>query len=250
MFKTKLMTAAAVVTLAAAGMTGVAYAQSTSATGASDMVGEGTADSSVPGNSPATDTSVQTPLDGARPGGGVSAGMTAGAQSPTQSYSSTAYTGSAQTNSGYTSSSQAMGSVAVGDSASAGAEVGAMASAEPMQPTRTRAENNRMSRKAENKITADLNRQQLQGLPSTSLASSSDTGLRTTDNSSVAAGSLASPSPSTATGDTVSPADDSTMPQSQTRTPALPNSSSSSMPDSGKPGANTNPTDASDSPVQ
>lgn len=119
---------------------------------------------------------------------------------------------------------------------------------EPMAPVRSKAENNRMSKKAENKITADLNQQQLQGLPSSSLAASTDTGLRTPDNSSVAAGSLASPTPTTATGDTMAPTDDSTLPPSQTETPFLPNATTQALPDEGKPGTNANPTDAADTP--
>ena len=213
MFKTKLMTAAAVMTLTAAGLTGAAHAQTTPdlSTSPSGAV----VDSNIPGNSPATDTSVPTPLDGAQPGGAMAS---------------------------------ADGTAAVTEPVPADTGISEVASSEPMAPVRSKAENNRMSRKAENKITADLNQDQLEGLPSNSLAASTDTGLRTTDNSSVAAGSMASPTPSTATGDTVAPTDDSTLPPSQTGTPTLPNSTVEQMPDEGKPGANTNPTDATDTP--
>ena len=155
MFKIQLMTAAAVMTLAAAG---IAQAQTSTNS-------IGTADQAAP---------------------------TAQAQ--------------AQADAGVTTAEPAQASTGINDSASTTAAA----------PVRSKAETNRMSRKAANKITAELNQQQLQGLPSTSLAASSDTGLRTTDNSSVAAGSVASPTPSTATGDTVAPTDDSTLPPSQT----------------------------------
>lgn len=144
---------------------------------------------------------------------------------------------------------QADASATTAEPAPASTGVTTVASAdEASAPVRSKAENNRMTRTAANKITADLNQQQLQGLPSNSLAASTDTGLRTTDNSSVAAGSMASPTPSTATGDTVAPTDDSTLPPSQTQTPALPNSTVESLPEEGKPGSNTNPTDAGDKP--
>ena len=185
MFKIQLMTAAAVMTLAAAG---IAQAQTSTNS-------IGTADQAAP-------------------------------------------TAQAQTDAGVTTAEPAQASTGISDSASTTAAA----------PVRSKAENNRMSRKAANKITAELNQQQLQGLPSTSLAASSDTGLRTTDNSSVAAGSVASPTPSTATGDTVAPTDDSTLPPSQTETPNLPNSTVDSLPDEGKPGTNSNPTDAADTP--
>jgi len=150
---------------------------------------------------------------------------------------------------GATTTTQADPSMATAESAPASTGITTAASAdEASTPVRSKAENNRMTRKAANKITAELNQQQLQGMSSTSLAASTDTGLRTTDNSSVAAGSMASPTPSTATGDTVAPTDDSTMPPSQTETPALPNSTVESLPDEGKPGSNTNPTDAADKP--
>ncbi|MBP2161658.1 MULTISPECIES: hypothetical protein [Asticcacaulis] len=200
MFKTKLMTAAAVLTLTT-GFAGLAHAQ----TSTNSL---GTADQSAP---PAGQV-----VDGTAPGTATTAETdTSAAAEP------------AQANTGITS-------VASAD--------------EPMAPVRSKAENNRMSRKAENKLTAELNQQQLQGLPSSSLAASSDTGLRTTDNSSVAAGSVSSPTPSTATGDTVAPTDDSTMPPSQTETPTLPNSTVDSVPEEGKPGTNSNPTDAADKP--
>jgi hypothetical protein len=191
MFKTKLMTAAAVMTLTAAGFTGLAYAQ----TSTNSL---GTADQSAPASGAAGQTDTSTATTGS-----------------TSASTSVSDTGSAdQTNT----------------------------------PVRSKTENNRMSRKDANKITAELNQQQLQGLPSSSLAASGDTGLRTTDNSSVAAGSVASPSPSTATGDTVAPTDDSTLPPSQTETPNLPNSTVDSLPEEGKPGTNSNPTDAADKP--
>jgi hypothetical protein len=145
-------------------------------------------------------------------------------------------------------SAQADAGVAATQPAPADTGISDGASSQPTAPVRSKAENNRMGRKAANKITAELNQQQLQGLPSTSLAASTDTGLRTTDNSSVAAGSVASPTPSTATGDTVAPTDDSTMPPSQTETPNLPNSTVEAQPDEGKPGSNSNPTDAADKP--
>jgi len=208
MFKTQLMTAVAVMTLAT-GAAGMAHAQS--ATASDDLAGATsgqTVDNTVPGNTPA----------GVQPGG---------------------TSDSVQVDNSLNTAAQASANTGISDVASAD---------EPQAPVRSKAENNRMSRSAENKITADLNQQQLQGLPSTSLAASTDTGLRTTDNSSVAAGSMASPTPSTATGDTVAPTDDSTMPPSQTETPTLPNSTVDSVPEEGKPGTNSNPTDAADKP--
>jgi hypothetical protein len=200
MFKTKLMTAAAVLTLTA-GLAGMAHAQtSTNSLGTADQAAP-PAGQTVDGTAPAADANTQ-----------------------------------------------ADGSMSTAQTAPADTGISEVASSEPMAPVRSKAENNRMSRKAENKLTAELNQQQLQGLPSTSLAASGDTGLRTTDNSSVAAGSVASPTPSTATGDTVAPTDDSTLPPSQTETPNLPNSTVEALPDEGKPGSNSNPTDAADKP--
>ena len=145
MFKTQLMTAAAVLTLTIAG---AAHAQTSPNT-------LGTADQSAP-----------------------SAGQVNGT--------------------GTDATAQADGSVAASQPAEANTGISSVASAdEASAPVRSKAENNRMSRKEANKVTAELNQQQLQGLPSNSLAASSDTGLRTTDNSSVAAGSVASPTPST-----------------------------------------------------